>query len=190
LKKIVSILILVIFLVTGLTACQKRAGEGDKAVTAKKRETKGEKKEKTGKADLNGMVTEVFGNEITIKVIEVTEENSEKDKEEKNVKKENNDKENSKQKKEDKTAEAAKKEGQDSVEKKFGVTGETKTITVPVGIPITVMTKGDKEEEPKLADIRDIKKGNIIQIWYSEKDKTVITKINIMIVDKKNAGSK
>jgi hypothetical protein len=196
-KRIVSILLVLIFAICTLTGCQKKTEVSDKPTSARKREGKSEKNRKS---DLSGLVTVVAGNEVTIKVIQMEQDSindgkNDKDKNkteaDKKVKKEDEEKKNNNTQKEDKSITVdSKKENQDSAEKKYNVTGETKTIIIPVGIPITIMSRGEKEEVPKDAEIKDIKKGNMLQIWYSEKDNSVISKVNIVLLDRKNTAYK
>lgn len=185
-NRVVSILAVFIFVISLLTGCQKKVESGDKATSTKKQEAKGEKKVRDRKADLNGIVTEVAGNEVTIKVIQINEDDEDTDNDKK-TKKEDTAKKDEKRKKEDKSFPTYPKKGNgNDGEKKYGVTNETKIITIPVGVPITITTRGEKSEEPKVAEIKDISKGNLLEIWYSEKDKTAISKV-IIILAKKNS---
>ncbi|MFZ5965771.1 MAG: hypothetical protein ACOYVK_01155 [Bacillota bacterium] len=56
------------------------------------------------------------------------------------------------------------------------LTGETKTLLIPVGVPITSRSRS---EETQL-DIGDIYEGAILQIWFDEADKEMITKVSVM----------
>lgn len=53
-------------------------------------------------------------------------------------------------------------------------TGETKTILIPVGIPIKSFSR--REEE---LDIADIYEGSLLQIWLDEDDKETITRVSV-----------
>lgn len=55
-------------------------------------------------------------------------------------------------------------------------TGETKTILIPVGIPITSMGQSGSKE----LDIADIYKGMIMQIWFDQEDKEMIAQVRVM----------
>lgn len=57
--------------------------------------------------------------------------------------------------------------------------GEKKTVLIPVGIPITTMTRGEKGRETKTLDFTDIKKGAILQIWYADQKQTAISRISV-----------
>ena len=76
-------------------------------------------------------------------------------------------------------------------------TGEEKTIVIPVGVPITSVQRSNTgtngaqngsntgNSTPSTTaqtvqlDFKDIKVGDILSIWYSEKDKTAIARVSI-----------
>jgi hypothetical protein len=59
-------------------------------------------------------------------------------------------------------------------------TGETKTITVSDSVPITTTVMADKKIEQKTLALKDIKSGDTLSIWYSDKTKGTIKKISVM----------
>ncbi len=58
-------------------------------------------------------------------------------------------------------------------------TGETTSITIPEGVSISEMTRGENGVQQEELTIADIKEGDILQIWYSDKDKGVAEKVRI-----------
>lgn len=58
-------------------------------------------------------------------------------------------------------------------------TGETKTIPIPEGTPITTMVRGNQNRETKNLQVKDLKAEDVLQIWYSDKDKGTVSKINV-----------
>ncbi len=58
-------------------------------------------------------------------------------------------------------------------------TGERKEIIIPVGIPITAMVRTNTGREIKNVAFNKIKKGDILQIWYSDKAQENISRVGI-----------
>ena len=58
-------------------------------------------------------------------------------------------------------------------------TGESKIITIPDGVEITSSTRGNNGSEQKTLALTDIKKGDILQIWYSDKSTETISKVSV-----------
>lgn len=59
----------------------------------------------------------------------------------------------------------------------FTYTGETKTITVTSDIPITTMNRTEQGMETVNLKFEDIKAGDILSVWYSDKETGKISKI-------------
>lgn len=59
-------------------------------------------------------------------------------------------------------------------------TGETKTVTIPDGVAITAMARTNGDSNQQTLKLSDIKEGNVLQIWYSDKEKGTVSKINVM----------
>lgn len=60
-------------------------------------------------------------------------------------------------------------------------TGETKTLTIPDGLEISSAGRGPSGDSSQQSlTVSDIKTGNILEIWYSDKEKETISKISIM----------
>lgn len=58
-------------------------------------------------------------------------------------------------------------------------TGETTTITIPEGISITKMSRGGNNTEQTELAIGDIKEGDILQVWFADKDEGVVERVSI-----------
>lgn len=65
-------------------------------------------------------------------------------------------------------------------QRELNYTGETKTITVPEGTPITTVTRGTEGMTTKEMELKDLKQGMILQVWYEDQEKGIIAKINVM----------
>lgn len=55
------------------------------------------------------------------------------------------------------------------------LTGEVKTITIPVGVPIEQRSG----QEIKQVDISDIYAGSTIRVWTDSKDKSMVTRVSV-----------
>lgn len=58
-------------------------------------------------------------------------------------------------------------------------TGETKTITIPEGVSITKMSRGDNGAQQTELAITDIKAGDIMQVWFSDEANSVVERVSI-----------
>jgi hypothetical protein len=58
-------------------------------------------------------------------------------------------------------------------------TGETKTVTIPAGMSITTVLRPEEAKESKNIELKDIKVGDMIQVWYSDKEKGTISRVSI-----------
>ncbi|MFW2489663.1 hypothetical protein ACN077_13990 [Clostridium chromiireducens] len=131
-------------------------------------------------ADLQGEVSSIDGNKITLKLIKVPErpqggnqENTSKSGDQKASSKDNNNKD----------GQPPMKQGKKQVE----YTGETKEITVGDGIEITTMNRGKQNSDAKTLTVTDIKVGDTLLITYSDKDKETISKITVRQAADQNA---
>lgn len=64
------------------------------------------------------------------------------------------------------------------------LTGEVKTVTIPVGVPIEQRSG----QEMKQIDIADIYAGSVIQIWTDANDKTMITRVTVNAQSSSNSS--
>lgn len=62
---------------------------------------------------------------------------------------------------------------------KFTYTGKSETVTIPDSVKITATTRGDKGMQQKTISLTDIKKGDLLEIWYSDKKTETISKISV-----------
>ncbi len=60
--------------------------------------------------------------------------------------------------------------------REMNFTGETKTLLIPVGVPITSFGAGGEKE----LEIEDIYEGSILQIWFDKDDNEMITQVRMM----------
>ncbi len=60
--------------------------------------------------------------------------------------------------------------------------GETQTVTVPSGVSIEENTFSNGKRETKKIEAKDLKQGDILQVWYSDKDKKTISRIQVMTI--------
>ncbi len=66
--------------------------------------------------------------------------------------------------------------GQQRTNREIKLTGETKTILIPVGIPIITLGQNTQKE----LDLADIYQGMMMQIWLDANDNEMITQIRVM----------
>lgn len=64
-------------------------------------------------------------------------------------------------------------------------TGETKTVKIPAGVPVTTVTRGQSGMETKNIEVKDIKAGDMLQVWFSDAGKTVVSKVSVSNFRKK-----
>lgn len=137
------------------------------------------------KADLEGEVTSISGNKVTIKVIKTPEktegaapDNASKDSDKANANKDS-DKANSK--------DGQLSKGQPN--KQVEYTGETKDITISDGAKIETMSMDQGNPSQKEITASDIKAGDVLRITYSDKEKETISTINVMSATNKDSGT-
>lgn len=130
--------------------------------------------------DLYGEVSEVIGNEVTLKLLEIPEmpANGEKG----TARPEGTDKasgntDTGTAASADTGAAASGATGGGGMREK-NYTGEEKTIVIPVGTPIVSMTRGDNGMEETEISINELASGSTLSIYYQEDGKT-IEKISI-----------
>ena len=129
------------------------------------------------KADLEGEVTSISGNKITLKVIKAPEAPASE-----HQGAPTGDAAKDANKDTDQSKPADNKDGQGSKpaeNMKVEYTGETKDITVGDETKIKTMNMGQQGAESKDITANDIKVGDVLQITYSDKDKETISTINV-----------
>lgn len=117
--------------------------------------------------DLYGEVSEVIGNEVTLKLLEIPEmpANGEKG----TARPEGTDKASGNT---DTGPAASGATGGGGMREK-NYTGEEKTIVIPVGTPIVSMTRGDNGMEETEISINELASGSTLSIYYQEDGKTI-----------------
>ncbi|BAU27868.1 hypothetical protein DFP93_1092 [Aneurinibacillus soli] len=58
-------------------------------------------------------------------------------------------------------------------------TGQTETVTIPVGVPLIAMSRGDNGLEETEVELKSIKKGSILSITYADKTAKTISRVTI-----------
>jgi hypothetical protein len=112
-------------------------------------------------ADLYGEVSNINGNEITIKIIQTPKMNASS----KNLQPSD-----------------GQKEGQNGSQSsgQAAYTGETKTITVTSEVSITTFDRSSQEKGEKKITLNDIKVGDRLDVYYASSDENKVSVINLM----------
>jgi uncharacterized protein YceK len=202
-KKIVYGITTIMVLSTLLSGCKSntaatQAAQGTQRRSSAKSTDTTSKTRQMGKADLYGEVTFIAGNEVTLKLIKIPEisttQNAAQDKGTTSG---------------DSSQSSAQSQGGDpsrggggsmgggapmdggggfpggtsgTTQKKttnYEYTGESKTILIPVGLSLASMGRSQAGTETSAKDFTDINKGDVLQVWYSDDDDTVITRVSI-----------
>ncbi|WCN39264.1 hypothetical protein [Aneurinibacillus uraniidurans] len=58
-------------------------------------------------------------------------------------------------------------------------TGQTETVTIPVGVPLITMSRGNNGLEETEVELKSIKKGSILSITYADKTAKTISRVTI-----------
>ena len=157
-KKGLKVLLMVLSIILLLTGCGKSDDVSGTAADNSKGDAAGKGNiSLRNRPDMYGKVESILGNEVKILVAEMPERSGfsgtkPEEKEKRRAEMQNMDPEQRQQMM------------QDSI--KF--TGETKTLIIPVGIPIVSM----KQKEITEMDLGDIYKGMFLQIWFNEEDES------------------
>lgn len=177
----VIIISLLLAAAVGLSGCGSNAQEAVKQKTGA--DAQGERRGQMARADLVGEVTSVTGSDVVVKVIEMPDfgQNTPQ----------GNDAANSGQDKSQNRKNGSNGEGQNERQgrgqeqgpgpgREVKYTGESKTLTIPAGTAITTFDREQNGRQVKNIEVKDIKQGDTIQIWYSDKEKETIEKISVM----------
>lgn len=179
-KKVICILTGIVLTTTLMIGCSKTTSDNAQTdQNTQNASTEGGTAHKNNfqAPDLEGEVSSIDGNKITLKVINVPQksevENGEK-----------TDKSGDQKSSQDnnKDGKESMKQGKRQVE----YTGETKDITVDDGIKIITMSMGKQDSESKTLAVSDIKVGDTLLITYSDKDKETISQIAVRQVPDQN----
>lgn len=129
-----------------------------------------------GEIDVYGEVSEVIGNEVTLKLLEIPDM-SNMTREKGTGSDQAGDKAEGSAPAEDTTGGAAAgatdgaAAGRGMREKQY--TGEEKTIVIPVGTPIVSMTRGEEGMVETEISLNELASGNTLSIYYQEDGKTI-----------------
>lgn len=170
-----------LLLVTVLTAAGCGSSTDQPASTSAQGERPGNPSDgqRTGqfsRADVSGQVESIAGNEVKLKLIEMPAPRAN---------------ENAGQ------GSGGMRQGQNSGQgassgqsqgRAIKFTGETQTLLIPIGVPLTTMTRGQNGPEVKEADLKDIKKGSMLNIWYADKTSKTIDRISISAPRQNGSG--
>ncbi len=78
-------------------------------------------------------------------------------------------------------------QGQGQPELKY--TGETKTVTIPEDVSITTFGRGSNGNQQNTVAVSELKQGEILQLWYADKEKGTISRASILSFRGNNAPS-
>ncbi len=130
--------------------------------------TTNENKERLAiKADLQGEVSSIEGNKITLKIIKMPDFQG-------------------RTQREPQSKDGQQQNGQNGESPKapqnrqIEYTGESKQLTIPESIQINLLMRGNQGEQANKLQLKDIKVGDIIQITYSDKEKEIVSQITII----------
>lgn len=129
--------------------------------------------------DLEGEVSSIDGNKITLKVIKTPDRSAGADN--KNQNSDGGDKSNQNGNNQDQQS----PKGQQKRQVEY--TGETKDITIGDGVQIKTIGRGNKGSQSNDLTVSDIKVGDRLGITYSDKTNETISNIIVMPVSNKNA---
>jgi len=59
-------------------------------------------------------------------------------------------------------------------------TGETRSLSIPSGLKITMMSRNPGGQTPGETAVSELKTGDLIQVWFSDSARTVISRISVM----------
>ncbi|MCX7746781.1 MAG: hypothetical protein N2645_07810 [Clostridia bacterium] len=168
-----TVILLLVITIGFLSACGSK-GENPADIESGGEEEFNRQGQFNNRADLTGEVASVEGNTITLKVIEIPQFR--------------NDREN-RTPRPDRTPGAFRTPGARGGEGPAGnrqrlqgtpnYTGETKKITLPEGVHITTMVRGENGVQENEVDIKTVKSGEILQVWYKDQNQNEIERVRI-----------
>lgn len=170
-KLVSKIFIGLICLSLGLSGCAASSQPSDVELNNKpnqvgeEKDANNEEKRARKRPDMFGRVKSIIGNEVVLEIAEMPQMSANKDNKQKN-----------------KAVGVPTGEGKGTGQRPQGAggrelkfTGETVTLLIPVGIPITTRSQSGTKE----IDLVDIYEGSSLQIWFDdmEKEDRVITNV-------------
>jgi hypothetical protein len=161
-----------------IVGCSSAAASEEQTTTTEESTTKEASANSTdlGEIDVYGEVSEVIGNEVTLKLLEIPDM-SNMTREKGTGSDQAGDKAGGSAPAEDTTGGAAAGAtpgatgGGGMREKQY--TGEEKTIVIPVGTPIVSMTRGEEGMVETEISLNELASGNTLSIYYQEDGKTI-----------------
>lgn len=172
-KKLLPIFILIAALTFAFTGCGKKQAADQSSTPANAQNGEKQSSRQTP-ADLIGEVDSISGNDITLKVIAMPQRPSGNQNGEKPTgtpgQKNQGDKQN----------QGNRPDRQNQGDRQPQYTGEAQTITLSNSIPITTYSRGDNGPKSDPIKLSDIKKGDRLQVYYSDKEKKAIEKVSVM----------
>lgn len=187
-KKIICLVSSVILATSLMIGCSSKTAETPNTKnteSAASTPSTGSNDKAVQKADLEGEVTNVSGNKITVKVIKTPEAPTGDSQAAPTGDSKAAPQSSDASKDGDKSkSDAASKDGQNAkapADVKVEYTGETKDITVGDDTKVKTMSMGQQGGTPETKDItaKDIKVGDVLQITYADKDKGTVSAINV-----------
>jgi hypothetical protein len=129
--------------------------------------------------DLAGEVSSVNGNQITLKLIELPT-NAGKGKNTTSPSGQNSTQKTSQSNAQTPDSKSTNGHGSQRHKMQVKYTGETKTITISSGIPITTFSRNTNGGSQKTITVADIKTGDRLDIWYTDSTKSTISNIRVL----------
>lgn len=209
-KKILSIVIILTVLMFAFTGCgsksQNTSTQSTTTESSGSSKTNSQNNDNNKKTpDLSGEVTAINGTEITLKLIEVPSMGRDKNTNSTDTQNKDQSTTTDGQSK-DKTPPA---DGQnkdktpptDAQKPKMEIkyTGETKNLKLADGVSITTMVKNEQSESQqsgtqqngnnknmteKTLAVKDIKVGDKLNVWYTDSNKTTVSKVTVLNMPK------
>lgn len=193
-KKILSVITAIVVLMFTFTGCGNKSQDTSTQSTSTTQSSTNKTTTQNSDNDkqapgLAGEVTAINGTEITLKLIEVPTMGGDK-----NTK--SSDGQNKDQSTTTDTQNKDKTPPTDGQKPKMETkyTGETKTLKLADGVSITTMIKNeqsgtqqggqDKNMTEKTLAIKDIKVGDKLNVWYTDSNKTTISKVSVLNIPK------
>lgn len=171
-SKIVFIFLSIVLI---FTACSKAEVQVDTDIeTSGKAESSNPgnntQRKMNSRPDMFGKVKSIIGNEVILEMAEMPEM-PDRQQQSKNGQNNSGQKSNG-------GNGGMRPEGMKPENRQLKLTGETATLLIPVGIPITTRSQVDTKE----IDIADIYEGVMLQIWFdkSDKENKTITKVSMI----------
>lgn len=116
---------------------------------------------KFSRPDLMGEVESIVGNEVKLKLIEIPERGAQR------------------QHSDSGQGQGGGNTSGSGQARTVKYTGQTETVTIPVGVPLIAMSRGSNGLEETEVELKSIKKGSILSITYADKKAKTISRVTI-----------